>query len=137
MPGVTGAADRSSNLDDVVETTLGEAWRPVFDRRQPPPGSGLHQCPICHGDSVVPVAAEALDDDWWDLLLRCGQCGTYREVTVSDDVVARYELDLQRGMEEIAAALERHDHERMTAEAEVFIAALQRDIIDAGDFASG
>jgi hypothetical protein len=43
-------------------------------------------------------------------------------------------------MEEIAAALERHDHQRMTAEAEVFevfIAALQHGIIDAGDFASG
>ena len=30
-----------------------------------------------------------------------------------------------------------HDHERMTAEAEVFIAALEHDIIDAEDFGSG
>jgi hypothetical protein len=51
--------------------------------------------------------------------------------------VKRYDLDLQRGIAEIAAALERHDHERMTAEARVFIAALQHDIIDAGDFATG
>jgi hypothetical protein len=55
---------------------------------------------------------------------------------VSDDVAKRYDLDLQRGIAEIAAALERHDHERMTAEAQVFIAALQHDIIDAGDFAA-
>jgi hypothetical protein len=79
----------------------------------------------------VPVEAEALDHGRWDLRLRCGQCGTYR------DVVKRYDLDLQRGIAEIAAALERHDHERMTAEAQVFIAALQHDIIDAGDFATG
>jgi hypothetical protein len=56
---------------------------------------------------------------------------------VSDDVAKRYESDLQRGMVEIAAALERHDHERMTAEAEVFIAALEHDIVDAEDFGSG
>ena len=110
---------------------------PVFKRRQPPPGSGLHQCPLCHDDSVVPVEAEALDHGRWDLRLRCGQCGTYRDVVVSDDVAKRYDLDLQRGMAEIAAALERHDRERMTAEAEVFIAALQHDLIDAGDFATG
>ena len=26
--------------------------------RQPPPGSGLHQCPLCHDDCVVPVEAQ-------------------------------------------------------------------------------
>ena len=72
-----------------------------------------------------------------DVLLRCGQCGTYRDVVVSDEVVTRYDLDLQCGMVEIAAALERHDHERMTAEAEVFIAALQHGLIDAADFRGG
>ena len=85
----------------------------------------------------MPVEAEALDHGRWDLRLRCGQCGTYRDVVVSDDVAKRYESDLQRGMVEIAAALERHDQERMTAEAEVFIAALEHDIIDAEDFGSG
>ena len=85
----------------------------------------------------MPVEAEALDHGRWGLRLRCGRCGTYRDVVVSDDVAKRYAVDLQREMEEIAAALERHDHERMTAEAEVFIAALEYDIIDAEDFGSG
>ena len=85
----------------------------------------------------MPVEADALDHGRWDLRLRFGQCRTYRDVVVSDDVAKRYESDLQRGMVEIAAALERHDHERMTAEAEVFIAALQHDLIDAADFRGG
>jgi len=106
-------------------------------RRQPPPGSGLHQCPLCHDDCVVPVEAEALDHGRWDLRLRCGQCGTYRDVVVSDDVANRYSLDLDRGMAEIAAALRQQDHERMTAEAQIFIAALEHDLIDGADFASG
>jgi hypothetical protein len=106
----------------------------VFKRRQPPPGSGLHQCPLCHDDSVVPVVAEALDLGRWDLRLRCGHCETFRDVIVSDDVAKRYDLDLARGMGEIAAALRREDRDRMAAEAQVFIAALERDLIDAGDF---
>ena len=85
----------------------------------------------------MPVETEALDHGQWDLRLRCGQCGTYRDLVVSDEVATRYDLDLQRGMAEIAAALERHDHERMTAEAEVFIAALQHDLIEAADFLGG
>jgi hypothetical protein len=107
----------------------------VFNRRrQPPPGSGLHQCPLCHDDSVVPVEAEALDHGRWDLRLRCGQCGTYRDVIVSDDVAQRYDVDLNRGMAEIAAALSQQEQARMAAEAHLFIAALQHDLIDAGDF---
>ena len=56
----------------------------------------------------MPVQADALDYGRWDLRLRCGQCGTYRDVVVSDDVAKRYELDLQRGVAEIAADA---DHE--------------------------
>jgi hypothetical protein len=106
----------------------------VFKRRQPPPGSGLHQCPLCHDDSVVPVITEPLEEGRWDLRLRCGQCETFRDVIVSDDVAKRYDLDLARGMGVIAAALRREDHDRMVAETQVFIVALERDLIDAGDF---
>jgi hypothetical protein len=110
----------------------------VFNRRrQPPPGSGLHQCPVCHDDSVVPVFAEALDAGRWDMRLRCGHCETFRDLVVSDDVAKRYDLDLGRGMAEIAAALTREDRDRMVAEARVFIAALEHDLIDAGYFAGG
>ena len=40
-------------------------------------------------------------------------------------------------MAEIATALQREDQERMSAEARVLIAALEHDLIDAGDFAGG
>lgn len=103
-------------------------------RRRHPPGAGLHECALCHDDFVVPVKAEALELGRWDLRLRCGQCGTYRDVVVSDGEAERYDLDLQRGMSEIAAALSREDRDRMAAEARVFIAALEHDLIDAVDF---
>ena len=106
----------------------------MFGRRTTPPG--LHCCCVCHDDSVVPVWWEALDDEQWRMLLRCGRCETYRSVVVANDRAKAYDRDLQRGMDQIAASLERSDLERMTAELQVFVAALEHDLIDAADFAS-
>jgi hypothetical protein len=107
----------------------------VFSRRTPSPGSGLHLCRVCHDDYVVPVWWEELDAERWHMLLRCAQCETYREIVVGNDVAKAYDRDLQRGMDVIAAALEKTDRARMAEEALVFIAALERDLIDAADFA--
>jgi hypothetical protein len=107
----------------------------VFARRTPSPGSGLHQCRVCHDDYVVPVWCEEVDDEHWHMLLRCAQCDTYRDVVVNNDVAKVYERDLERGTAEIAATLERSDRARMAAEVHDFIAALERDLIDAADFA--
>ena len=70
------------------------------------------------------------------MLLRCAQCETYCEIEVTDDLAKAYERDLQRGMAVIAASLDRCERERMATEVDVFIAALERDLIDAADFAS-
>ena len=45
-------------------------------------------------------------------------------------------VELNREMAEIAAALEWAERERMRAEVRVSIAALEHDLLDAGDFAS-
>ncbi len=103
--------------------------------RQPVPGCGLHQCAVCHADLVVPVSWDEADDDHWELLLRCPECETYRDVVVTNDLAKRYELDLERGMEEIASTLKRLDRLRMLALLDTFVGALERDLIDAADFA--
>ena len=105
-------------------------------RRPATPGSGLHQCALCRAEAVVPVWWEAVDDERWHILLRCGECETYRDVSVPNDVARAYELDLDRGTAEIRAALARIDRDRMTLQADAFIVALQHDLIDAADFAA-
>ena len=116
-------------------TTSTREPRIVFARRSPSPGSGLHQCRICHDDYVVPVWWEEVDAERWHMLLRCAQCETYRDVVIDNDVAKAYERDLQRGMTVIATALDRRERERMAVELQVFIVALERDLIDAADFA--
>ena len=69
------------------------------------------------------------------MLLRCGACGTYRDVTAPDDVAQAYERDVNRGVGEIQAALDRLERERMAIESAAFVAALHQDLIDAEDFA--
>ena len=68
--------------------------------------SDLHRCQLCYDDSVVPVEAEPLALGRWEMRLRCGRCGTYRDVIVSDGVAERYGEALNRGMAEIAVRAE-------------------------------
>ena len=84
----------------------------------------------------MPVWWEDVDDERWHMLLRCGECGTYRDLIASNDVARAYEYDLDRGMAEIRAALDSLDRDRMTLEADAFIVALRCDLIDAEDFAA-
>jgi hypothetical protein len=114
----------------------GSDARSVSAGRPPSPGSGLHLCCLCHADCVVPVTWDEEDDLHWRMLLRCAECETYRRVVVGNDVARRYEVDLQRGMDEIAATLERSERSRMIEEVGTLIQALRRDLIDAADFAS-
>jgi hypothetical protein len=111
----------------------------MFDRlrrqRRPDPDVHLETCALCRADFVNPVDWEPDGDTHWWMLLRCGACGTWREATVTNEVAARYEIELNRRLDVVARALERLDSRRMAAEVETMIQALRRGLIDAADFA--
>ena len=99
------------------------------------PGTGLQVCIGCHADHVHPVEwRESGDEHWW-MLLRCGACRTAREIVVTNEVAERYGRDLDAAQAEMTRAAQELDVERMAAEAETFAEALERDLIDADDFA--
>ena len=109
----------------------------MFERpfkRRAWPGSGLHVCSSCRGDFVHAIRRQRESDARWLLCLRCGQCGGCRDVVVSDDLVRRFDEDVARGLAAIEGDVTTLDRERMAALVEVFAAALQHDLIDAGDF---
>jgi hypothetical protein len=97
--------------------------------------AGLEVCVACRRDFVNPIAWEAVGADRWWMLLRCGECGVMREVTVTDADAQRFDAELNRRALPIARAAERLDMQRMAAQAATLIAALKRDLIDAADFA--
>jgi hypothetical protein len=53
---------------------------------------------------------------------------------VSNEEAASYQADLDRGVAKIASTVARLDRERMIAESDAWAAALERDLIDPGDF---
>jgi hypothetical protein len=104
-------------------------------RQQPDPDQHLVACAMCAGDFVNPVDWEPVGDTQWWMLLRCGACDTWREVTVTNDVAARFDLELDRRMDVVARALERLDRSRMATEVETMILALRHGLVDPADFA--
>jgi len=98
------------------------------------PAADLMICRSCGSGYVVPTDwAEREEARWW-IRLRCGECGSGREAIVSDATAQRYDQRLQRGMNEIARALQEREQEQMARDAETFAIALELDLLDADDF---
>jgi hypothetical protein len=99
------------------------------------PGSGLHVCPGCRTSFVCPVEWDLLagGDEVW-ILLRCGQCEDWRDVTVSAEVAERCSQDFERARSHITATVQQLECQRMAGEVTTFVTALDRDLIDAADF---
>ena len=97
----------------------------------------LDLCGACGEAFVCPVTwSEQGPADWW-LMLRCGSCGTSREVVASNAAVAAYDSHLDEGMQEINAAAEQLAREALAAEADALGTALGMDLLGADDFRSG
>jgi hypothetical protein len=92
------------------------------------------RCEVCGSDFVHPIEwGEASDTQMW-VRLRCGECETWREDVFGDDELERYERKLDDDAEQIGEAAQRLHAEWRAAEADAFAVALERDLIDAGDF---
>ncbi len=64
-------------------------------------------CVACRRDFVNPVEWEPVGDARWSILLRCGQCGVMRDVTVSDEDAQRFDAALNQRAVPIERAVER------------------------------
>ncbi len=100
----------------------------------PPLGQRLVRCPSCRAHRVVPVDWREHGLDAWWMALRCGECGAARDVIASDDEAERFGHELDDGIAELARDLRRLERDRMATDVHTLIAALERDLIDAGDF---
>ena len=98
------------------------------------PHVDLHECPVCERDFVQPVSWEPVAKHAWWMFLRCGECGMSREVVVPNAAAERFESELHARAAVLAREARRLEGERLSAEVDAFVAALERDVVDAGDF---
>lgn len=108
--------------------------RRLLGPKLPIPGR-LHVCPACGGDFVTPAGRDFEEGAGrWIIALRCGACGHRGEALVAASDVRELRRVLDRQASQIAAAAEQLAREEMTAWIASFSVALERDLIDAGDF---
>ncbi len=94
----------------------------------------LELCPRCGEKFVYPVTwTESGPADWW-LLVRCGACGTWRDVIASNSTVDAFDQTLDEHRHVIRAAAERLARESLAAQAETLGTALRLDLLTADDF---
>jgi len=96
---------------------------------------GLHRCPACRRPFMCPIDWETDGADHWLIQLRCGECGVWREARATNEQAKAFDLELDRQVRLIVRALRRIEREKMRAELDVLVTALDRDLIDASDFA--
>src|SRR4051794_12270264 len=94
-----------------------------------------HLCAVCGADFVCPIEWEPVDDVHVWVLLRCGECGAWRQGEFSDAVLDRFDRRLDEAAVQIARAADRLHADWRATEADAFAAALDRNLIDARDFA--
>jgi hypothetical protein len=90
-------------------------WIPRRTRRcqHVQPDVRLELCAMCGRDFVNPVEWETVGPEHRRLLLRCGECETWRDVTVTNADAQRYDVELGRRAGVLAALLDRMERERI------------------------
>ena len=91
-------------------------------------------CEQCGSDAVAVVDWDEPGDGQWRVVLRCGQCEKWHEMTMSATAADRLAATVDTGIAAIERDLQAIDRERMAVQVEAFAEALARDLIDAQDF---
>ena len=94
----------------------------------------LHVCPECEFGLVYPVEWEEADDTHWEVALRCPNCEWHTTGTWSQEVVDRFDEELDRGTEALVRDLKRLTRANMEDEVERFAKALAANAILPEDF---
>ena len=91
-------------------------------------------CESCGSDFLCPMSWETDGKEYWAIEARCGDCAMWHSLHLTNAQAATWDVALDRQVQPIRRTVERLDRERMARQAKGFIAALERDLIDAGDF---
>ena len=94
----------------------------------------LHVCPACEAGLVYPLEWEEVTTTHWEVSLRCPNCEHYFSGTYEQDVVDRFDDELDRGTAALLRDLRRLTRANMEEEVDRFCDALDSDAIWPMDF---
>ena len=106
-------------------------------QRKKQPANGMHCCPNCDSILVQPGNWHELGDGNWNVELRCPECRWRDRHSYSQDEVDRYEVELNRGGQQLIQDFRAVSTANMEEEADRFAAALETDSILPEDFNVG
>ncbi len=121
----------SGKLVEVVH--LEQPHRGVEDRGAIP-AVALHVCVSCAGELVYPLDWDEAHPGHWRILLRCPECENTREGVFGQAAVERLDDELDRATGALLSDFRRMAHANMAEEIELFIRALDADLIGPSDF---
>jgi hypothetical protein len=96
--------------------------------------SDLHVCGSCASTLVYPTEWEEAGTTHWEVTLRCPNCEWVGTGIFEQDLVERFDEELDRGTEALVRDLKRLAHANMEDEIERFTTALTEDHIVPEDF---
>jgi hypothetical protein len=95
---------------------------------------GLHICPECLSNLVMPLAWGEAGHAHWDVTLHCPNCDWIGGGVYDEGLVERFDEELDRGTEALVRDLQRLLRANMEDEIERFVRALAVDAILPEDF---
>jgi hypothetical protein len=98
------------------------------------PVQELHICDDCDSELVYPTEWEEAGATHWEVSLRCPNCEWTGTGTFEQDVVERFDEELDRGTEALVRDLKRLMQANMEEDIERFVSALVEDHIVPEDF---
>lgn len=109
------------------------------ERAQEAPACSLHICPRCGSGLVQPTCWQQGRDHraHWRVWRRCPECGWRGEGLYDEKTIDAYDEQLDQGTHQLADELRALQQANMRELADVFVAALRRDLIGADDFSRG
>jgi hypothetical protein len=94
----------------------------------------LHVCGGCHSNLVYPTEWEEAGATHWEVTLRCPNCEWSGTGIFEQELVERFDEELDRGTEALVRDLKRLMHANMEEEIDRFVDALEHDLILPEDF---
>jgi hypothetical protein len=121
-----------------IEVVYFQAESPLSEPAASPGGPGvirdLHVCPRCSAGLVYPLDWEEVEPTRWEVELRCPNCEWHQVETFPQDVVDRFDDELDQGMDALLRDLRQLTRANMEEEIARFTLALSSDAIWPMDF---